>query len=372
VEGYRLNHFTKEDCFRSLWSWHNETLNIWTHLLGSIMFIGMGIWFFAYYDSCRDVYVRMIQDIKAANFSWDWDSMARNMEVFKNQLTGSAPAQEVGIGQVMQSLTVDIDRALAKKMDLLSFIAIFTGGNTLAQYTATHEDWMPTFSQYHRFVLGLNKKMDILDTQQISPKLDFAKMEIFSKIGATLPRREVHTNLSIWPIIVYFLCALLCLGCSTVFHWFHPMSRRVFNILHRADLSGITILIFGSVSACIYYAFYCNPIERDVWICLQFISCFGTFCLAMTDWFNDECNIRLKGGTFGACGLFAGVTCFNLGYNAMSQGPDSDALPFWSSFFYCGLMGCLYLVGLGFYTFRFPESLCPGKCMGFNSHVIWH
>jgi hypothetical protein len=208
VEGYRLNHFTKEDCFRSLWSWHNETLNIWTHLLGSIMFIGMGIWFFINYNSCRDIYVRMIQDIKAANLSWDWDSMAKNMEVFKNQLTGSAPAQEVGIGQVMQSLTVDIDRALAKKMDVISFIAIFNGGNTLAQYTASYKDWMPTFSQYHKFVLGLNKKMDILDTQQMSPKLDFAKMEIFSKMGATLPRREVHTNLSIWPIILYFLCAL--------------------------------------------------------------------------------------------------------------------------------------------------------------------
>jgi len=93
-------------------------------------------------------------------------------------------------------------------------------------------------------------------------------------------------------------------------------------------LSGITILIFGSVAGCIYYAFYCSPVERNVWILLQFISCFGTFLLSMTDWFNDEKNVTVKGLTYAACGIFAGVTCINLAINSQNAGPDSDSVPF--------------------------------------------
>lgn len=36
--GYRINYNLK-DCAISLFQWHNETTNIWSHLFGSILFL---------------------------------------------------------------------------------------------------------------------------------------------------------------------------------------------------------------------------------------------------------------------------------------------------------------------------------------------
>jgi len=39
LKGYRVNHTTVSRILRSLFMWHNETCNVWTHLLGSVFFL---------------------------------------------------------------------------------------------------------------------------------------------------------------------------------------------------------------------------------------------------------------------------------------------------------------------------------------------
>lgn len=36
--GYRINYSTWRQILMSLFEWHNETINIWTHLVGFIVF----------------------------------------------------------------------------------------------------------------------------------------------------------------------------------------------------------------------------------------------------------------------------------------------------------------------------------------------
>lgn len=38
LSGYRAHDSTAWEALRSVWSWHNETINIWTHLLGFLFF----------------------------------------------------------------------------------------------------------------------------------------------------------------------------------------------------------------------------------------------------------------------------------------------------------------------------------------------
>jgi hypothetical protein len=49
LRGYRVNFNRKRDLFKSLFRMHNETLNIWTHLIGGLIFVGFFfsilIWF---------------------------------------------------------------------------------------------------------------------------------------------------------------------------------------------------------------------------------------------------------------------------------------------------------------------------------------
>lgn len=45
TQGYRFN-FSALDCLQSLTQWHNETCNVWTHLIGMFLFMGTGIYRF--------------------------------------------------------------------------------------------------------------------------------------------------------------------------------------------------------------------------------------------------------------------------------------------------------------------------------------
>jgi hypothetical protein len=42
--GYRLNFGRYSDARKSLLQWHNETFNIWSHLLGVVMFIFLTVY----------------------------------------------------------------------------------------------------------------------------------------------------------------------------------------------------------------------------------------------------------------------------------------------------------------------------------------
>ncbi|ETV98681.1 hypothetical protein H310_08784 [Aphanomyces invadans] len=38
--GYRV-HYSSKDCVRSLFQWHNETWNVWIHIVGSVVFLAL-------------------------------------------------------------------------------------------------------------------------------------------------------------------------------------------------------------------------------------------------------------------------------------------------------------------------------------------
>ena len=42
LTGYRVNYHKPTDILKSLFLKHNETLNVWTHLIGFILFIVLG------------------------------------------------------------------------------------------------------------------------------------------------------------------------------------------------------------------------------------------------------------------------------------------------------------------------------------------
>ena len=43
LSGYRVN-LSRWECFRSLFQLHNETINVWTHFLGAVFFMGCIVW----------------------------------------------------------------------------------------------------------------------------------------------------------------------------------------------------------------------------------------------------------------------------------------------------------------------------------------
>ena len=89
-----------------------------------------------------------------------------------------------------------------------------------------------------------------------------------------------------WPITVFVLCAIRCLGGSAIFHNFLCVSKKVKDVLQTLDYTGICILICGSYVPVIYYSFFCYP--TYLWIHMVIVITINvlTVCVLATPTFR--------------------------------------------------------------------------------------
>lgn len=184
---------------------------------------------------------------------------------------------------------------------------------------------------------------------------------------------NLHPHLEYYPIIIYIICAITCLGFSAIFHTFTGMSYKVHKILHRLDMAGISILNFGSSYAVFFYAFYCRPLVSTIYVSILFIACLIVFIVSLGDKIHLHEYVRYKGLMFAFLGLSNVVPFTHLCLLSISASPDNDNMPFNLAFIGVCLMAVLYLTGLAIYVAKFPEKYYPKKFdIWFHSHVIWH
>ena len=67
LKGYRVGFERKRDIFKSLFMSHNELLNIWTHLLGGLIFLGVLIYVCLQLDSYLLLSKRLVFDEQSMN-----------------------------------------------------------------------------------------------------------------------------------------------------------------------------------------------------------------------------------------------------------------------------------------------------------------
>ncbi len=118
--------------------------------------------------------------------------------------------------------------------------------------------------------------------------------------------------ISRWPLFVFLLSAIICLGSSAIFHWFSAHSEQLNDILSRLDYAGISILIAGSCYPPYYYFFYYEFIYRTIY--LTFISIFASsvFIYSFQKDFNKPQNRKLRGLLFLTLGISAGIPVLHL------------------------------------------------------------
>lgn len=61
--GYRVNH-SFLDLFYSILKFHNETINIWTHIFGFTIFLAISIYSISNFDPIYYEYMRYVYDLK--------------------------------------------------------------------------------------------------------------------------------------------------------------------------------------------------------------------------------------------------------------------------------------------------------------------
>lgn len=166
----------------------------------------------------------------------------------------------------------------------------------------------------------------------------------------------------------FFLGAIICLFCSTLFHTFYCYSPKVSKLFNKIDYCGISVLTMGSFVPWLYYAFYCESIPKVVY--LVFIAILGISCIVVSLWdkFSEPEFRAIRAGMFIALGLSGLIPAVHYGiifggYKAFNVGALGWLI----------LMAILYIVGACLYAARIPERLFPGKFdIWFQSHQIFH
>jgi adiponectin receptor len=223
VNGYRLHFNSAGKIIKSLFMFHNESFNVWSHLLGVLIFVfilGYTITWLGMPSKVLQLHI--VDDLKL--------SILNTM----NDLASSASKYE----SLIENQMIEIYKEA---------------------YTLTHELEDKVYSMYNRLSSGnsteglkpLIKKLESIISEIDSQKYDW--IDVYSDKHLTIHK------VSRWPVFVYIVSAMICLTCSSLFHLFSAQSIALNISLSRLDYAGISILIAGSFYPPVYYAFYCFP-----------------------------------------------------------------------------------------------------------------
>ena len=170
-----------------------------------------------------------------------------------------------------------------------------------------------------------------------------------------------------WPLIVYLLTAMFCLGCSATCHLCYVKSQRISKITSNLDYWGIAILFLGSTYPFISYKYACGPYIFWRYIFVSIITLFTITCMFLTvkSAFMKPKNRAMLYVTFGVSVLIptVGLTLW--------QDPkytlEPNLLPFsWALL--------AYIIGLTVYIKKVPEKFSKTGRYDFigSSHQIFH
>lgn len=78
-------------------------------------------------------------------------------------------------------------------------------------------------------------------------------------------------NIPKFPLMLFEVCAIICLTSSSLMHIFWVKSKRACENLHKLDIVGIVVMICGSSVSMTYFQFYCSPGIRKLYISMNIL-----------------------------------------------------------------------------------------------------
>lgn len=383
VNGYRAS-LSWSQCFHSVFQLHNETVNVWTHLLGAITFVYLCFYFGlshlpAHYSqsSCPSepfvvggVHTSHMMDCEVfppygvatssckgmclpiPALEWVKAGLQERVAPVSAGVMGAVHGVEdqvLHLAGELKSIQVSASSKARQRLgDLRS---------SVAHQLATVTDKLKTMPAGAKMSQGLTAaKVALTD---LAHAVQHASHNLELRVATPLPK---------WPVIVFLLSAFICLIFSTVFHWFHCVDKATWAMLAKLDYVGIAVLIAGSSVPVMYYGF-CNPVLRWGYIGMLVTICTGCIVVSLVDRFSTPAWRTVRMSLYVGAGLSGGLPMGHMAmFSDQAGGPEMNLL-----FTRVCIMGFLYVFGALLYGFRFPERLWPGKFdYVFSSHQIFH
>lgn len=325
-------------CLVSLFEVHNELLNVWTHLVGVVLFVWL----------CYRLAVSpggagkpRMDDLHTLH---TLDQSSSQSQPYEMMYCDGMPAHIVdnfwhvrdghhtGHALIATSFCYDSDAARLK--------------TTVRSLRLDARREFQTFRSWARDGVGEIKRF-FRNQSYVNPPL---------------------THVSRWPMFVFMMSAVVCLACSTCYHLFMPLSESWAHFLLKMDGAGIATLVGGSFFPFIHYAFFCMQSWGVFYLVgISSLSLVVTTCTFMP-WFLAPGFRAARLAMFLSLAAFAIFPIFHL---IIYYGFWSENVQSWLP----GMvrMGALYLIGGAMYAARFPEAWFPGKFdIVASSHQLFH
>ncbi|WOL16942.1 heptahelical transmembrane protein 4-like isoform X1 [Canna indica] len=300
-----------KETFLSFFSIHNETLNIWTHFIGFIIFI------------CLTVLTALMIP------------RTENPTSSMQQYYSSASVMEInGSSKLQSEAELQIEAASS----------------------------LPNWQIPGCLISYLPQRFFSLDSN-LSNLLLLKSMEDVSNIMSPLMAEPVTR----WPFFTFLGGAMLCLLISSLCHLLVCHSKRTAYIMLHLDYAGIAALIVTSFFPVVFYSFLCQPFYRHIY--RGFITTFGVAVVAVSlvPTFQTT-EFRLVRAALFFCMGLCGVVPIVHKLVVFGERPEAVL-----SAAYEVAMMALYGMGVAVYVARVPERWMPGRfdLVG-HSHQLFH
>jgi adiponectin receptor len=366
-QGYRAGHsFT--DAVRSAFKLHNESGNIWTHLVGFIIFVLLTVTTIR----LRPAPLRLGAEALSAlegRLSFH-GSKSTLYDVLATAEAWERSVVRLG-GDVVAPLEARL-RTIGKHnlhdlADLFSSSASELGGNIEAFGSSLGSSARGVGAKLR--AAGASASAELA---HVEARISRASADALRDLEINLHRAlaaviDAKWPVSRWPMHVFTAGAMACLLTSAVCHLFGCCAAHVSSIMWRFDYAGIATLIVASFFPPVYYAFLCNPVARVVYLGATAALGLSAMAVTLLQRFQDPRWHAYRAGLFVGLGLWGAVPLVH------AWRMHASAAEFVAAMHLDLAMGAIYLIGAAIYAARVPERWKPGAFdVAFHSHQLFH
>lgn len=359
--GYRVNLSMKE-CLQSIFQLHNETFNIWSHLIGFLIFTYL-LLFTAVALSPNGIDREKAFEVvnaqlreKLEMYLPDMEHIAHSVAELRDNAIGTTERIQENFHQAQEDMVVKV-RMMKSQLDALY--------PSEPLPTALRRTALNSFRRMSNFVSQEKEHVAKLRAEMSQRFNLFIQdvRDVMSRQPTWEPHDGTHEHLPRWPIALFILSAMMCLLSSTVFHMFASTSEATCSHFQKLDYAGICALISGSTVAPIYYGFYCERFLQMAYITTSLVLTAAALRLVLNQRYLTAEYRPIRTAVLIAAG-FSGIV--PLAHMLVRFGLHP-------LLWYLLSMGGMYIGGALIYLTQIPESLFPGKFdIFFSSHQLWH
>lgn len=326
---YIMGHYRADwplkQAFLSIFSIHNETLNVWTHLIGFFIFL------------CLTIYTaKKVPSVVDLHSIQHFSDVFRRADLHKMHADLLTCLPSLPDMSDLHKLREELKTSLPS-MDMLQSLS---GWHILELLS----NCLP-----ERFFSGNHTTHNMTD-------------ELVDVVGPLI-RRPITR----WPFFAYLGGAMFCLLASSICHLVSCHSERLSYIMLRVDYAGIASLISTSFYPLVYYSFMCYPFFRNLYMGFITVLAIATVLFSLLPAFQKPELRTIRAALFSGMGLSGILPILHKNILYWQQPAALHTTG------YELLMGLFYGLGALVYATRVPERWMPGKFdIAGHSHQLFH